>query len=82
MRLHRLRGHLSNSHYPSDCVYVLSDDANEDNGAVELVEQCVMSLDGFKLAEWFSDDKAGLDFRWATQADVLVRMKARKVPVS
>ena len=30
MRLHRLRGHLSNSHYPSECVYVLSDDANDD----------------------------------------------------
>ena len=77
MRLHRLRGHLSNSHYPSECVYVLSDDADSD--AVKLVEQVCEESDGFTLAEWLSDDKAGLDFRWATQADVLVRMKARKL---
>ena len=32
--MHRLRGHLSNSHYPSDCVYVLSDDANEESVAL------------------------------------------------
>ena len=42
MRLHRLRGHLSNSHYPSECVYVLSDDANDD--AISTVERCVMNL--------------------------------------
>ena len=44
-----------------------------------LVERVCEESDGFTLAEWLSDDKAGLDFRWATQADVLVRMKARKL---
>ena len=77
MRLHRLRGHLSNSHYPSECVYVLSDDADDE--AVELVERVCDQSDGSELAEWLADDKAGLEFRWATQADVLVRMKARKL---
>ena len=77
MRLHRLRGHLSNSHYPSECVYVFSDDASEE--AISTVERMCDESNGFELAEWLSDDATGLDLKWATQADVGVRMKARKL---
>jgi RecG-like helicase len=77
MRLHRLRGHLSNSHYPSECVYVLSDDASEE--AISMVERVCDEPDGFELAEWLSDESQGLELRWATQADVTARMEARKL---
>ena len=77
MRLHRLRGHLSNSHYPSECVYVFSDEASEE--AISTVERMCEESNGFELAEWLSNDASGLNLKWATQADVGVRMKARKL---
>ncbi len=78
MRLHRLRGHLTNSHYPAFCTYVVSDDASEE--AVSLVEQVCDEPDGVELVEWLSrvqGDSQGLELQWAKADDWQVRSQAR-----
>jgi ATP-dependent DNA helicase RecG len=77
MRLHRLRGHLSSSHYPSFCTYVVSDEASENS--IDLVQQVCDEPNGFALAEWLADDTDGLKLRWADQDEVKVRGEARQM---
>ena len=77
MRLHRLRGHLSSSNYPSFCTYVVSDEASENS--IGLVQQVCDEPNGFALAEWLADETDGLKLRWADQDEVKVRGEARQM---
>lgn len=75
MRLHRLRGHLFNSHYPAFCTYVMSDDASPE--AIAQVQKVCDEPDGFALAEWLVADAEGLNLQWAGQESLQIRTHAR-----
>jgi ATP-dependent DNA helicase RecG len=78
MRLHRLRGHLVNSHYAAQCTYIVSEEASEET--MELVELVCQEQDGFALVEQVHPQTENvLNLKWAGAEDRDVRLNARNM---
>ena len=77
MRLHRLKGHLHQSHYLASMCFIVSDSVVEDD--VQKIQTVCTQHNGFDLAELFGKkmDVEGLDFTWVSDEDKAMRMKAR-----
>lgn len=77
MRLHRLKGHLHQSHYQASMCFIVSDSVVEED--VQKIQTVCTQHNGFDLAELFGKnmDVEGLDFSWVSEEDKAMRMKAR-----